>query len=145
MEPQLVLRQQSADGESVKHLKCKELSICTVLSRCLGPVDRWEQTLAPLANRGYNAIHFTPIQHYGASFSHYSLADQTEISDYYFTTTGNKQGQTSLGSYDAQSTLNSEESKAASPATPQAMQQQQALSKHDKFRRVHGAVSRIRE
>jgi len=29
-------------------------------------------------------VHFTPIQQYGESFSHYSLADQTAISDYFF-------------------------------------------------------------
>ena len=29
-------------------------------------------------------MHFTPIQRYGASYSHYSIADQTTIDDYYF-------------------------------------------------------------
>ena len=56
-------------------LKCKELSICTVLSRCLGPIQRWPQVLANLKEQDFNAVHFTPIQEYGESFSHYSLAD----------------------------------------------------------------------
>ena len=34
--------------------------------------------------QSYNAIHFTPIQKYGASYSHYSIADQTEFDDYFF-------------------------------------------------------------
>ena len=73
-------------------IKCKELSICTVLSRSLGALERWPSVLASLASQGYNAIHFTPIQHYGQSFSHYSLADQTQISDYYFANRGGEDG-----------------------------------------------------
>lgn len=33
---------------------------------------------------GYNAIHFAPIQVYGKSRSHYSIADQISIDPYYF-------------------------------------------------------------
>ena len=69
---------------SDKSLKCKELSICTVVSRCLGQIQRWPQVLDNLKEQEYNAVHFTPIQEYGESFSHYSIADQTEISDYFF-------------------------------------------------------------
>lgn len=64
----------------------------TVLARCLGPVEtRWEGMYDNISALGYNAIHFTPIQKYGASYSHYSLADQTLIDDYFFTDHPNKQ------------------------------------------------------
>lgn len=63
---------------------CSQLSILSVLSRQLGPIDRWSAVLEPVAAQGYNAVHFTPIQEYGVSGSHYSLADQTAIDDYYF-------------------------------------------------------------
>jgi len=58
----------------------------TVLSRQLGLMSRWNDMLAPVASQGYNAIHFTPIQRYGLSNSHYSIADQTTIDDYFFAT-----------------------------------------------------------
>ena len=67
VEPLMVLR--------TEYVKCKELSIITVLSRCLGSIDRWEQVLANISQLSYNAVHFTPIQKYGWSHSHYSLAD----------------------------------------------------------------------
>lgn len=55
-----VLRLRGVDG-TVRQLQCKELSICSVLSRCLGPLARWQDVLRPLGQLGYNAIHFTPI------------------------------------------------------------------------------------
>jgi hypothetical protein len=33
----------------------------TVLSRCLGTIDRWDGVLSNAAQLGYNSIHFTPI------------------------------------------------------------------------------------
>lgn len=63
---------------------CKQLSIITVLSRCLGQLERWEEVLANIGQLNYNAVHYTPIQVYGSSYSHYSLADQTNIDDFYF-------------------------------------------------------------
>lgn len=55
-----VLRLQGADGNE-RQMQCKELSICSVLSRCLGPLTRWQDVLRPVSQLGYNAIHFTPI------------------------------------------------------------------------------------
>ena len=55
-----------------------------MLSRCLGPISRWKEVLAPLSNQSYNAVHLVPIQQYGQSQSHYSIADQSEIADCFY-------------------------------------------------------------
>jgi len=60
------------------------MRIISVVSRCLGPLSRWQSVLKSISDQGFNAIHFTPIQHYGLSRSHYSLADQTQIDDYFY-------------------------------------------------------------
>ena len=48
-----------------KTVMCKELSLISVVSRCLGPIERWSKVLNPLSEQAYNAVHFTPIQVYG--------------------------------------------------------------------------------
>ena len=60
----------------------------TVMSRCLGNLQRWPQVLENVAELGYNAVHLTPVQQYGESYSHYSIADQTKVDDYFFTPEG---------------------------------------------------------
>jgi len=67
-----------------KQIRCKEISLITVMSRCLGKMERWPDLLKNIKELGYNAVHFTPFQQYGASYSHYSLADQTTVDDYFF-------------------------------------------------------------
>ncbi|TPX16181.1 uncharacterized protein E0L32_004176 [Thyridium curvatum] len=53
------------------------LSIFSVISKFMGkyPID-WEKHLRGISNRGYNMIHFTPLQVRGESNSPYSLYDQ---------------------------------------------------------------------
>ncbi|KAK8056386.1 glycogen debranching enzyme [Apiospora rasikravindrae] len=53
------------------------LSIFSVISKFMGkyPTD-WERHLRGISNRGYNMIHFTPLQVRGKSNSPYSLFDQ---------------------------------------------------------------------
>lgn len=53
------------------------LSIFSVISKFLGkyPSD-WERHLSGISDRGYNMIHFTPLQVRGISNSPYSLYDQ---------------------------------------------------------------------
>jgi len=67
-----------------KLVPCKEISLITVISKCMGKMKEWPARLENLSDLGYNAVHFTPIQQYGSSDSHYSLKDQTDISDYFF-------------------------------------------------------------
>ena len=58
-----------------RDVRCKELNLMTMMSRCLGKMDRWAEVIQNQKEIGYNAIHFTPFAGYGESFSHYSLAD----------------------------------------------------------------------
>jgi len=83
VEPILSFKRDDVHLDS-QQIHCKELSIMSVLSRCLGSVDRWVDVLKPVSEQGYNAIHYTPIQQYGQSLSHYSLADQTKIDEHFF-------------------------------------------------------------
>ncbi|KAL5345575.1 bifunctional 4-alpha-glucanotransferase/amylo-alpha-1,6-glucosidase [Pseudogymnoascus australis] len=60
-----------------KQLPTPALSIISVLSKFLGkyPTD-WQKHLRGISDRGYNMIHFTPLQVRGQSNSPYSIADQ---------------------------------------------------------------------
>lgn len=60
------------------------LRILTVLSRSLGKLERWQEFVTRQQKLGYNAIHLTPIQTYGESMSHYSLANQIEIDNWFY-------------------------------------------------------------
>ncbi|KAF8472815.1 glucanotransferase domain of glycogen debranching enzyme-domain-containing protein [Kalaharituber pfeilii] len=51
------------------------LSIISVVSKWLGPVSEWAPHLSYISRKGYNMIHFTPIQQRGDSNSPYSLAN----------------------------------------------------------------------
>ena len=66
------------------NLNVSSLRILTVLTRSCGKIDQWEDFIITQKNLGYNAIHFTPIQKYGESMSHYSLADQLDIDNWFF-------------------------------------------------------------
>ncbi|KAI0177104.1 glycogen debranching enzyme [Pestalotiopsis sp. NC0098] len=64
----------SLDG---RPLPLPALSLFSVISKFMGkyPTD-WERHLRGISDRGYNMIHFTPLQVRGASNSPYSLYDQ---------------------------------------------------------------------
>ncbi|RMX46887.1 hypothetical protein pdam_00020742 [Pocillopora damicornis] len=58
-------------------LEC--VSLQTVLSKSLGPLEEWSDRLRVTKETGYNMIHFTPIQQLGKSNSSYSLLDQLSV------------------------------------------------------------------
>jgi len=60
-----------------EQLPIPAVSVFSIISKLMGkyPND-WEKHLAGISKRGYNMIHFTPLQQRGASNSPYSIYDQ---------------------------------------------------------------------
>ncbi|ODV77006.1 glycoside hydrolase family 13 protein [Suhomyces tanzawaensis NRRL Y-17324] len=52
------------------------VNIETVVSKWVGPLANWDDFFANVAKKGYNMIHFTPLQERGESQSPYSIYDQ---------------------------------------------------------------------
>jgi glycogen debranching enzyme len=52
------------------------IAMLTVVSKWMGPLPEWEQHFAEARARGYNMLHYTPLQQRGESKSPYSIADQ---------------------------------------------------------------------
>lgn len=60
-----------------EQLPLSALSIISVISKFMGKYPKdWEKHLRGISERGYNMIHFTPLQHRGSSNSPYSIFDQ---------------------------------------------------------------------
>lgn len=57
-------------------LSLNSLNIESVISKWMGPVDTWKEKLGLIKDKGYNMIHFTPLQQRGSSNSPYSIFDQ---------------------------------------------------------------------
>lgn len=53
VEPVMVANNQEIRG--------KELSVLTVMSRCLGKMSKWPKVINNIKDCGYNAIHFAPF------------------------------------------------------------------------------------
>lgn len=60
----------------------------TVLTKCLGPLNGWDNLMAQPVKSGFNAIHFSPLQQLGRSNSGYSLYDQLQLSNTLFPVRG---------------------------------------------------------
>lgn len=59
-----------------KPLSLNSLNIESVISKWMGPVSTWKEKLVKIKDKGYNMIHFTPLQQRGSSNSPYSIYDQ---------------------------------------------------------------------
>lgn len=59
-----------------EYLPFNAINIQSVVSKFVGPIKDWDKLLAYVSKKGYNMIHFTPLQHRGASDSPYSIYDQ---------------------------------------------------------------------
>ncbi|KAG9018392.1 hypothetical protein FRB93_000095 [Tulasnella sp. JGI-2019a] len=60
------------------------LTVLTVVSKWMGPMSDWKPYLLQASKRGYNMIHYTPLQVRGESKSPYSIADQLGFDDALF-------------------------------------------------------------
>lgn len=52
------------------------INIESVISKWIGPLENWNSFFNKVSNKGYNFIHFTPLQERGDSDSPYSIYDQ---------------------------------------------------------------------
>lgn len=52
------------------------LSILTLVSKWMGPMSEWREHLAEASERGYNMVHYPPLQERGESNSPYSIRNQ---------------------------------------------------------------------
>lgn len=52
------------------------ISVLTVVSKWMGPTDRWREHFSEAKERGYTMLHYTPLQERGESNSPYSIRDQ---------------------------------------------------------------------
>lgn len=68
------------------------LVIQTVIAKWMGTLPEWEPHLDVMSQRGYNMIHYTPLQQRGESNSPYSIFDQLEMSDDLFDAATVKKG-----------------------------------------------------
>ncbi len=78
--PEVVVERETG----VRRLPIESISLMTLHSKALGPLENWLGILEGEAGLGYNMFHFPPLQEYGFSDSLYSLKDHNEIADYYF-------------------------------------------------------------
>ncbi|KAH9945728.1 glycoside hydrolase family 13 protein [Amylocystis lapponica] len=70
----------SEKGGSVQsdyvNLPLDGISILTIVSKWMGPTTAWREYLAETSARGYNMLHWTPLQERGESDSPYSIRNQ---------------------------------------------------------------------
>ncbi|KAH9839825.1 glycoside hydrolase family 13 protein [Rhodofomes roseus] len=70
----------SEKGASVQsdyvNLPLDGLSILTLVSKWMGTIKNWREYLAESSARGYNMVHWTPLQERGESNSPYSIRNQ---------------------------------------------------------------------
>jgi glycogen debranching enzyme len=69
------------------------LAIQSVIGKWMGPVSEWPKFFEVFADKGYNMIHFTPLNQRGDSNSPYSIYDQLAFSADLFEGTPTKEEQ----------------------------------------------------
>ncbi|XP_063718426.1 glycogen debranching enzyme-like [Symsagittifera roscoffensis] len=69
---------------SDKTMPLEAVCMQTVTTKQLGPVEEWLDRLRTTYETKYNVVHFTPVQHLGASNSAYSIKDQLKVDPRYF-------------------------------------------------------------
>lgn len=60
-------------------LPLNSIAMESVVSKWLGPREKWDVVFKDVKRKGYNMVHFTPLQQRGESNSPYSIYDQTEF------------------------------------------------------------------
>jgi glycogen debranching enzyme len=68
------------------HLPLDGLSILTLVSKWMGPLEGWAKHFDEAKVRGYTMVHYTPLQERGVSDSPYSIRDQMKYDSSLFGT-----------------------------------------------------------
>ncbi|KZT10101.1 glycoside hydrolase family 133 protein [Laetiporus sulphureus 93-53] len=71
-----ILERGGAVQSGAVNLPLDGLSILTVVSKWMGPMNAWRKYLTESSVRGYNMLHWTPLQERGESDSPYSIRNQ---------------------------------------------------------------------
>ncbi|KAK6199377.1 glycogen debranching enzyme [Scheffersomyces amazonensis] len=69
-----------------EYLPFNAINIESVVSKWIGPLSNWDKFFSKVASKGYNLIHFTPLQSRGESNSPYSIYDQLKFDPEIFET-----------------------------------------------------------
>jgi glycogen debranching enzyme len=78
--------------EKNQHLPLDGLSIISIIAKWQGSLDKWGPHYAEASRRGYNMIHYTPLQSRGSSGSPYSIYDQLTFDETLLPIKGTKDG-----------------------------------------------------
>ena len=62
--------------DDIINLPLSAVSMLSTVSKWMGPVSKWPEYFAEARDRGYNMLHWTPLQERGQSDSPYSIKDQ---------------------------------------------------------------------
>lgn len=63
-------------GGELVNVPLDGLVILTIVSKWMGTIDEWKPHFQEAKERGYNMLHYTPLQQRGESQSPYSIANQ---------------------------------------------------------------------
>ena len=66
----------AAIEDEIINLPLSAVSLLSTVSKWMGPVSKWPDFFAEARDRGYNMLHWTPLQERGESNSPYSIKDQ---------------------------------------------------------------------
>jgi glycogen debranching enzyme len=66
----------AAVKDEIINLPLSGVSLLSTVSKWMGPVSKWQDFFAEASDRGYNMLHWTPLQERGDSNSPYSIKDQ---------------------------------------------------------------------
>lgn len=67
-----------------KPLTFSNINLESVVAKWIGLLEQWDEFFAYTASKGYNFIHFTPLQKRGSSNSPFSIYDQLSFDDEIF-------------------------------------------------------------
>jgi glycogen debranching enzyme len=73
--PDLSITTPSVTSDYV-NLPLDGVALLTLVSKWMGPMSTWREHFAEAKDRGYNMIHWTPLQERGQSNSPYSIRNQ---------------------------------------------------------------------